>query len=544
MASKILTLLMAGLAAVTAMIVSSPVAHAVGSFDNASIADRALAVPVGTNGGECWIFVQNMILRAGGPNISNQAGGNDYFAHLRNAGATPISDINALGKGDVVQQGRFGGHTYIIIGRVGGSTFDVVDSNRNYDRRVSRYSRNVTLNADTQGFRFGRVSSTPNNRQPFGHLDEVRPVPGGLNVAGWGIDPDTDAPIEMHFYAGDGTPRPGVNPGLALLANSSRPDVANAFPPHSPNHGVTGHFKLPAGSHTLCAYGIDSAGGHNPQFGCRSVTVPDPEAGKVLGALDGVDVKADGIEINGWAADRDYGFALQVRITGLARDTTVTANSYRPDVHAVHPGFGVNHGLHVVLPHAGPGDRTVCVTAINGPGTQGSDVRLGCRTVTVPHPPAPTIAQAKAPPNFRVNANCGVDDCVLTWHQPDLRGGELLHYRVGGSVEGRSLPEQQVRVPAARVPASQVNSCKPVYFWIYAVTSNPANGKQMDGAGALTPSDGKCPKVSTDPIVKRPSVTATPVAPSEEPQLIEQGQSTKPEHPEPVRKGPDQKYEG
>jgi hypothetical protein len=121
--------------------------------------------------------------------------------------------------------------------------------------------------------------------RPTGHLDEVQPVPDGVHLSGWAIDPDTDAPIQVHFYGGDGAAKPGVNPGLPLTANASRPDVAQAYPHYSANHGYTGFFPLPAGSQTVCAYGIDTAGGENPQLGCKTVTVSAP-APKPIRAAD------------------------------------------------------------------------------------------------------------------------------------------------------------------------------------------------------------------------------------------------------------------
>lgn len=56
---------------------------------------------------------------------------------------------------------------------------------------------------------------------PFGYVDSVSSVHGGVMVRGWAIDPDTRDAIQVHVYSG------GVNRG-ATWANESRPDVDSA----------------------------------------------------------------------------------------------------------------------------------------------------------------------------------------------------------------------------------------------------------------------------------------------------------------------------
>ncbi|WP_131768889.1 hypothetical protein [Candidatus Protofrankia californiensis] len=60
--------------------------------------------------------------------------------------------------------------------------------------------------------------------------------------------------------------------GYATTADVSRPDVDNAFH-RGVNHGFDFIVPVGAGTHTVCAYGINFGGGNNPQLGCRSVQV-------------------------------------------------------------------------------------------------------------------------------------------------------------------------------------------------------------------------------------------------------------------------------
>ncbi|MCE4025684.1 hypothetical protein LXM50_06835 [Microbacterium sp. Au-Mic1] len=98
--------------------------------------------------------------------------------------------------------------------------------------------------------------------QPFGNFESAVAVSGGVQVSGWAIDPDTTAPIAVHFYI-DGV-------GVPRMADQPRPDVGAAYPSAGAQHGFA--TMIPAGpsSHTVCAYAINDAPGNNPLLGCRS----------------------------------------------------------------------------------------------------------------------------------------------------------------------------------------------------------------------------------------------------------------------------------
>jgi len=204
-------------------------AAASGSYDNATIADDAL-MHVGQTYGECWPFVRDMIYQAssGTQDISAQSG--DYFQHLTAAGGTQITSVDSLAKGDVVQEGENGGHTYIIVGQVSGSTFDVVDSNHAYDNVVMHYHRAVTLDADDRAYRFGTAGT---NNQLLWKLRNSNS--GGSADVSFYYGASTDTPVAGD-WDGNGTATAGIarsdGTGQLLwkLRNSnSSGDAASSF---------------------------------------------------------------------------------------------------------------------------------------------------------------------------------------------------------------------------------------------------------------------------------------------------------------------------
>jgi hypothetical protein len=110
--------------------------------------------------------------------------------------------------------------------------------------------------------------TVPPSVQPAGSLDDVTAAQGTLVLRGWAYDPDLPAaPIGVHLYL-DG------RYAAQLTAAASRPDVAAVVRGAGEAHGYTAYLgPVPAGRHTACAYGIDTAGGVNASLGCRTVTV-------------------------------------------------------------------------------------------------------------------------------------------------------------------------------------------------------------------------------------------------------------------------------
>ncbi len=190
---------------------------------------------------------------------------------------------------------------------------------------------------------------------PFGSLDIVARRPGGEDVAGWVIDPDTTASIDVHVYV-DG------RIALGVRADASRGDVANAYPGYGAAHGFSFRLDLEAGHHTVCVFGINAVQGDtNPLIGCRDVDV----ATAPIGNLEIVDRGWGFLRLRGWALDPDTTDSIAVhayvdgRFAGAA-----AATGERPDIGAFFGFWGSAHGFDFIVPAAG-GTRTVCVYGIN-----------------------------------------------------------------------------------------------------------------------------------------------------------------------------------
>jgi hypothetical protein len=212
------------------------------------------------------------------------------------------------------------------------------------------------------------------NPNPFGQLDQVVQVLGGLRVSGWAIDPETAAPIQVHIYVDAG----GTNLGYA---DDSRPDVGSHFgyARYGNLHGFNGVVGAGPGPHWVCAYAINTLYGANSLIGCRSVIVnPNP-----FGSLDDADATRGGVHVSGWDIDPDTSSPIQVHVYIDGGGTNLgPAANVRKDVGSVFAfaGYGANHGFDATIP-AGSGRHQVCAYAINV--AMGANTSLGCKTVTV-----------------------------------------------------------------------------------------------------------------------------------------------------------------
>ncbi len=107
-----------------------------------------------------------------------------------------------------------------------------------------------------------------------------------------------------------------------------------------------------------------------------------PASADPFGHLDHVGAEPGRITARGWAIDPDTTGPVIVQMyIDRRQNTTAWAAQPRPDVGAVYPTSGGDHGFTMTM-DVTPGAHSVCVYAINtGPGTH---TTLGCRTVTGP----------------------------------------------------------------------------------------------------------------------------------------------------------------
>jgi hypothetical protein len=212
-------------------------------------------------------------------------------------------------------------------------------------------------------------------RSPIGNVDAARQHgPGTVRVAGWALDPDTAAPIGVHLYVNGRW-------GGALSADQPRPDVGAVFPAWGPNHGWSALVPLGAGTHQICAFGINvGAGSSNPLLGCRTVTVA---SGTPVGKLEAITRPSGGLGVQGWALDPDTTAPIPVHLYINGRwGGALVADQARPDIARLWPGFGEQHGFSTNLATLGPGTHTVCAYALNV-GAGSINPSLGCLAVTV-----------------------------------------------------------------------------------------------------------------------------------------------------------------
>jgi len=207
-------------------------------------------------------------------------------------------------------------------------------------------------------------------RQPVGHFDTATSKSAGvITVSGWAVDVDTTAPITVHVYV-DGRAT------TALVADSPRADVGRIYR-RGDNHGFNGLVPASNGTHKVCVYAIDSAGGKNPSLGCATVKVVNRVP---LGSLDAVTSTAGRITTRGWALDPDTTSPISVHVYVDGKAVrALTSDTPRPDVGRIF-GKGDDHGFSGVV-NAVPGTHQVCLYAIDSTG--GSNPRLGCKSVAV-----------------------------------------------------------------------------------------------------------------------------------------------------------------
>ena len=236
--------------------------------------------------------------------------------------------------------------------------------------RVCVYGINAGLG--TSNPVIGCSTVTVSSGDPFGNFESAAVTPGSVTVSGWAIDPNVPDPIGVAVYV-DG------QFALNATANSSRPDVGAAYPSYGANHGFSASVNAAAGSHTVCVYGLNTGPGDtNPRLGCRTVVVPTANP---IGNLDGVSGGKGSLTASGWTLDPNTTASIPVAIYVDGKFAVQqTASVSRPDVAAVYPAFGANHGFSTSV-NVAAGTHTVCAFGINS-GAGDTNTLLGCRSVT------------------------------------------------------------------------------------------------------------------------------------------------------------------
>jgi hypothetical protein len=210
---------------------------------------------------------------------------------------------------------------------------------------------------------------------PFGSFEGLSVSQSGARARGWALDPDTRNPVRVDFWVD------GRAPIGSLIADGDRQDVQRAYPGLGAAHGFDSTIAVPQGTHSVCAYAINTGAGGNQLLGCRTITVNT----NPIGALDTVAAHVGFATVRGWTLDPNSTAPIQTHVYVDGKLFRVlTADDARPDIAGAFPGYGEDHGYHsnLTLPS---GAHTVCTYGINtGPG---ANATLGCTTVVLPSNP-------------------------------------------------------------------------------------------------------------------------------------------------------------
>src|SRR5690606_8267121 len=189
---------------------------------------------------------------------------------------------------------------------------------------------------------------------PFGSLDSVTAVAGGVRVRGWSIDPNTSSPTRVHVYV-DGRGR------VAATANRTRNDVARVYSHAGPAHGFDVDVPdLAPVARQVCVYDIIAAGaGGITLLGGGAVT----ESAKAFGDFETLAIQPGRVRVRGWAIDPNTVDPIRVHVYANGRGlASLAADLDRPDI-AARFGRGSRHGFDAGL-RIPPGSSDVTVFAI------------------------------------------------------------------------------------------------------------------------------------------------------------------------------------
>ncbi len=218
----------------------------------------------------------------------------------------------------------------------------------------------------------GCATATLRTGSPFGSLDFVQQVPGGVAVKGWAIDPDLDGPAQVDIRIDGVTVK-------SVQAGKRRRDIGRVYPGYGNLHGFSEVVPVPAGSHEICVRARDVGPGRTRTLGCETLNVT---SSLPTGGIDNVTVLSGRLEVSGWALDQDTLGPIDVELVidgNLAGQ--MTAGIARQDVESAFPAHGANHGYFFGV-DVSPGAHTVCITALDNNNEGASS--LGCRDVVVP----------------------------------------------------------------------------------------------------------------------------------------------------------------
>jgi hypothetical protein len=289
----------------------------------------------------------------------------------------------------------------------------------------------VAMNLGSGANRTLRCGALSVDNNPRGSVDSVRLAPGGVQVIGWALDPNTPSPIRIMVYV-DGAPV-----GLTY-ATQPRPDVASVFPYYGPGHGFVGLVPVKDGSHVVCVSALNAGLGANATVGCRAIATTHHPVGAFQSATNGrIGGTSNWVSVGGWALDADSYGAVQVQIqvdgvpsvTAPADRTAAAMSAGYSPTPATYPLYGQARGYLASL-NLDANQHHICAVALNVGA--GASVTLGCldiQTTGALRPAAPTGVQVWP-------GNGSID---LSWNPAVSTSTPVTGYTIVTSPGGRRL---------------------------------------------------------------------------------------------------------
>lgn len=280
---------------------------------------------------------------------------------------------------------------------------------------------------------FGSTQGSQANLDPVGKIETESKGPKQVTLSGYAFDPETTAPIDIHYYLGGpyGIGRWGG--AQTALAYSST--VANSYPSFGGNHGFSILITGLAAPTEVCVYAINVGQGGSTLLECRTVS---PASGLPLGNYEALTVANGVATASGWVLDPDDAGSVEIHAylngeypagTGLG---SFRSGSARADVARVYPLYGSQNGFSFQY-QVPVGTSKLCLYAIDREGL--GNTFMGCRSVsTASGPPIGNLEGAVATPGGMTLSGWALD--------PDTSDSIGIHIYVDGRWGGALVADQ------------------------------------------------------------------------------------------------------
>lgn len=228
---------------------------------------------------------------------------------------------------------------------------------------------------------FGSTQGLQASFDPVGKIETESNGPKQVTLSGYAFDPETTAPIDIHYYIGGpyGTGRWG-GVQTAAAYNST---VATSYPAYGGNHGFSILLTGVSAPTIVCVYAINVGQGGSTLLDCRTVS---PASGLPFGNFEALTVANGVATASGWVLDPDDAGSVEIHAylngeypsgTGLG---SFRSGSTRADVARVYPLYGLQNGFSFQY-QVPVGTSELCLYAIDREGL--GNTFMGCRTVSI-----------------------------------------------------------------------------------------------------------------------------------------------------------------